>query len=90
MVSTERVMRYTKIEPEAALETDTHHQPPQDWPSSGQLTFDHVSFSYRNNGVKVLKDVSFTIADGEKVTHFIAWKLKHQNSSNEYQVTLFC
>lgn len=67
MVSTERVLRYTKIQPEAALETAEEHKPPPQWPSGGQLTFDNVSFSYKNNGVNVLKNVSFDISSGEKV-----------------------
>lgn len=48
MVSMERVLGYTQLEPEAELKL------PEDkrlanWPSKGQITFDDVSLRYRNN-----------------------------------------
>jgi len=36
-------------------------------PSIEQITFDHVSFTYPDTGIRALKDVSFSIRAGEKV-----------------------
>jgi ABC-type multidrug transport system fused ATPase/permease subunit len=40
---------------------------PPDWPDSGAIVFSHVSLRYSPKADPVLKDVSFTIAGGEKV-----------------------
>ncbi len=36
-------------------------------PIRGQVTFDHVSFTYPDSGIKAIIDVSFTIEAGQKV-----------------------
>ena len=36
-------------------------------PIRGQITFDHVSFTYPDSGIKAIIDVSFTIEAGQKV-----------------------
>ena len=36
-------------------------------PIKGQITFDHVSFTYPDSGIKAIIDVSFTIQAGQKV-----------------------
>jgi len=36
-------------------------------PIKGQVTFDHVSFTYPDSGIKAIIDVSFTIQAGQKV-----------------------
>lgn len=36
-------------------------------PIRGQVTFDHVSFTYPDSGIKAIIDVSFTIQAGQKV-----------------------
>jgi ABC-type multidrug transport system fused ATPase/permease subunit len=70
MTKAERVMRYTKIEPEAAIENEAT-KPPADWPSKGRIVFDHVTFAYSSDSPAVLKDVSCDIRPGEKVGHVI-------------------
>lgn len=65
MTSVERVVEYSELESEAPWET--HKRPPPDWPSQGQVTFDHVNFSHSADGPVVLKDISATFQPNEKV-----------------------
>lgn len=46
---------------------DESYEPPSDWPSRGSLEFKNVSASYSDDGVNVIKDVSFSIKTGQKV-----------------------
>lgn len=67
MVSVERVMEYTQLEPEASLETPKGKTPPpNDWPSSGEIIFEHVQLKYGNEE-PVLKDITCVIKPSEKV-----------------------
>ncbi|XP_044044179.1 multidrug resistance-associated protein 4 isoform X2 [Siniperca chuatsi] len=65
MTSVERVVEYTKLESEAPWET--HKRPPPDWPSKGLVTFDRVSFSYSDNGPRVLQNLKAMFRPKEKV-----------------------
>ncbi|KDO20299.1 hypothetical protein SPRG_14434 [Saprolegnia parasitica CBS 223.65] len=66
MVGPERIIEYTQIPPEAprvipgAVST-------QSWPSQGAITFENVSFRYKENDPLVLKDVSVALRGREKV-----------------------
>ncbi|EQC35311.1 hypothetical protein SDRG_07022 [Saprolegnia diclina VS20] len=66
MVSPERIIEYTQIPPEAprvipgAVST-------QSWPSQGAITFNNVSFRYKENDPLVLKDVCVALRGREKV-----------------------
>ncbi|KAF9202770.1 Multidrug resistance-associated protein 4 [Haplosporangium sp. Z 27] len=42
-------------------------QPPQNWPSQGEIEFKKVVLRYQNYGVAVLKKVSFVVRPGEKI-----------------------
>lgn len=65
MVATERVVEYTKLEPEAPLETDT--APSKDWPQNGGIIFKNVSLRYTSNGQLALKKLNAAIQPKEKV-----------------------
>nr|XP_046238010.1 ATP-binding cassette sub-family C member 4-like isoform X2 [Scatophagus argus]XP_046238011.1 ATP-binding cassette sub-family C member 4-like isoform X2 [Scatophagus argus]XP_046238012.1 ATP-binding cassette sub-family C member 4-like isoform X2 [Scatophagus argus]XP_046238013.1 ATP-binding cassette sub-family C member 4-like isoform X2 [Scatophagus argus] len=65
MTSVERVVEYTKLKSEAPWETQK--RPPSDWPSTGMVTFDQVSFYYSDDATPVLKDISATFQPNEKV-----------------------
>lgn len=65
MTSVERVVEYTEVKSEAPWKSQ--QEPLSDWPSKGQVTFNHVNMSYSPNGPLVLKDISFTLQPGEKV-----------------------
>jgi ABC-type multidrug transport system fused ATPase/permease subunit len=41
--------------------------PPEDWPNSGRIQFNNVTFRYRSGLPYVLKDVSFDLKGGEKI-----------------------
>ncbi|ELU17727.1 hypothetical protein CAPTEDRAFT_146185, partial [Capitella teleta] len=64
MVSTERVLRYTHIKPEAPLKRDYIKK---GWPTCGSLTFKDVNLYYKDKDELVLKNVSFNVLAGEKV-----------------------
>ncbi|ODM94173.1 hypothetical protein Ocin01_12506 [Orchesella cincta] len=55
MTSVERTIEYTKIKPEAKLESDPEHKPPPSWPSKGNIKFCNVSLSYDNNTSTIRK-----------------------------------
>ncbi|XP_071953210.1 ATP-binding cassette sub-family C member 4-like [Antedon mediterranea] len=65
MTSTERVLEYTNVKSEAALES--HSKPPSDWPKDGSITFEDLSLSYYDGGPLVLKNLNCNIHAKEKV-----------------------
>ncbi len=76
MVSPERIQEYIDIPAEASISNHDDDQddslarkggPPDDWPASGHVQFEHVSFRYKAGDKLVLKDVSFELHPGEKV-----------------------
>ena len=68
MISTERIMAYSRLEPEASLETlPPDQKPPEDWPSRGELKFEDVAFRYSPELPLVLKNLSFSVRASEKV-----------------------
>ncbi len=72
MTSTERVLQYVDIEPEADLETD--FKPSSDWPKYGVITLEGVSLRYTEDGPDVLKRLYGCIRAKEKVCHWpVAW-----------------
>ncbi|KAI1115542.1 P-loop containing nucleoside triphosphate hydrolase protein [Nemania sp. NC0429] len=46
---------------------DESSEPPANWPNRGSLAFESVSASYEDDGPLILKDVSFTLAGGQKI-----------------------
>lgn len=65
MTSVERVIEYSNLEPEAALESD--YKFPPDWPKYGAIRFDQVFLVYPNSSEPVLKNLCFDIRGGEKI-----------------------
>lgn len=65
MTSVERVMEYTELKSEAPWTTQKHPAP--HWPDKGLVTFNHVNFSYGDDGLLVLKDINATFQPHEKV-----------------------
>ena len=65
MTSAERVIAYTRIQPEPGYQNES--QPPADWPDQGEVKLKKLELVYYNGGPKVLKDVNFTINPREKV-----------------------
>ncbi|XP_068086395.1 ATP-binding cassette sub-family C member 4 [Anabrus simplex] len=67
MTSVERVLQYTDIEMEPALESEPGKKPPATWPSKGEVHFDHTSLRYSQADPPVLKDLEFKIEPTHKV-----------------------
>ena len=68
MISSERVIAYSRLESEASLETVSPNQkPPKDWPSKGELCLKDVAFQYSSDLPMVLKNLSFSVRPSEKV-----------------------
>ncbi|XP_061760631.1 ATP-binding cassette sub-family C member 4-like [Nerophis ophidion] len=65
MTSVERVVEYTNLKSEAPWETSKRCPP--NWPSQGQVTFDHVHLSYSAEAPVILKDICATFCPNEKV-----------------------
>lgn len=67
MNSVERLHSYAYHLPQEAAYEKSEFKPPQEWPSSGYMSFDNVSLRYRPNLPLVLKDLSFNVYPGEKI-----------------------
>ncbi|XP_066976379.1 ATP-binding cassette sub-family C member 4-like isoform X2 [Macrobrachium rosenbergii] len=67
MTSVERVLEYSKLEPEAPLETDESKKPRDTWPENGKIVFDDVSLQYMEDNPPVLKNLNFCIKGKEKI-----------------------
>ena len=65
IVSVERVLNYSDTEPEAAYNVE--EKPPADWPTQGKIEFRDYSTRYRKDLDLVLKNVSLTIEDRERI-----------------------
>ena len=69
MISVERVLEYTQLPSEAALESPADRKPPSSWPAAGLITARNVCLRYSRDAPLVLKDLSFVINGKEKVRH---------------------
>lgn len=67
MTSVERILEYTEIESEAETHKDDYI-PPNGWPSSGNLQFQDMCLSYGKDAGNVLKNITLSICDKEKVS----------------------
>lgn len=65
MTSVERVITYSKLEPNPVYKIDS--DPPANWPEDGSLKFEDCSLVYYPGGPKVLKNISLDIERGEKI-----------------------
>ncbi|XP_074097767.1 putative multidrug resistance-associated protein lethal(2)03659 [Cotesia typhae] len=67
MTSVERVLEYTNIESESALESLPDKKLKDDWPPRGKVEFKNVYLSYSPLEPPVLKNLNFTIEPREKI-----------------------
>lgn len=65
MTSVERILEYTKLPQEPALENKTEFQLPENWPQHGQISFKNVNLFYNNQKSPVLKNLNFTAEPDE-------------------------
>ncbi|GLD98159.1 hypothetical protein PINS_up006856 [Pythium insidiosum] len=66
MVSPERILEYASIPPEGN-DKMVVVEPPSQWPSQGTITYEDVVFSYKPGAPSVLKGLSFSIKNNEKI-----------------------
>ncbi|KFH67872.1 hypothetical protein MVEG_06603 [Podila verticillata NRRL 6337] len=68
LVSVERICEYSEKSTEAPdVNKETDDQLPPNWPEQGGIVFKNYSTRYRQGMDLVIKDISFTVAAGEKV-----------------------
>ena len=69
MTSVERILDYCSLDQEPPARVAQNLRPPTDWPSHGQIIFDHVSMSHsaKIDSPLSLRHISMTITAGEKV-----------------------
>nr|CAD7205480.1 unnamed protein product [Timema douglasi] len=67
VTSVERVLEYTNIEKEPALESESSKKPPTNWPNRGCVKFDDLSLRYDESEAPVLTNLNFTIESMHKV-----------------------
>lgn len=67
MTSVERVLEYTKLEPEPPLEIEDKKIDPSKWPSEGEINFRNLSMRYSPKSDLTLKNLTFSIAPKEKI-----------------------
>jgi len=65
MTSVERVMTYSKLDPEPGYKVE--RLPPENWPREGKITFQDVSLTYYPGGPQVLKKINLNIEGGTKI-----------------------
>ena len=68
MISTERILEYSKLEPEASLETESKDKtPPYDWPKYGEICFNKVKFRYAANLTPAINKLKLHVCPSEKI-----------------------
>lgn len=65
MTSVERILSYTELPQEPGYQCK--NRCPDEWPSTGSLSYNHVSLTYTEDGSLALRDVHFQVNPGEKV-----------------------
>ena len=68
MISTERILEYSNLEPEPSLDTDPKSAaPPNDWPKHGDINMKRVKFQYAKGLLPVIEKFSMHIRPCEKI-----------------------
>ncbi|XP_078033391.1 ATP-binding cassette sub-family C member 4 isoform X2 [Augochlora pura] len=67
MTSVERILQFTQLDKEGQFESDPNKKPSAQWPSKGEILFDHLYLRYSDSTPSVLKNLNIVIKAGEKV-----------------------
>ncbi|XP_022166672.1 probable multidrug resistance-associated protein lethal(2)03659 [Myzus persicae] len=67
MTSVERVLEYTNVPQEPALESAPNKKPPREWPNKGKIIFDKLYLRYDLETPFILKNINVTIEATEKI-----------------------
>ena len=65
MTSAERVLEYTRVQPEDRR--NLRKTPPKNWPNMGKIEMKNVSLWHYNGGPLALKNITFKINEMEKI-----------------------
>lgn len=79
MTSVERLLEYSELPSEPALESDNKNAPPKDWPKYGHIEFKSLHFRYAENSARILRNLTFQI-DAKvhnDLNHFTQYFHKH-------------
>jgi ABC-type multidrug transport system fused ATPase/permease subunit len=66
ITSLERLLEYTRLHSEAPLEIP-ENDPESSWPQKGSIEFKNFTMSYRPDLDPVVRDLTFSVAAGEKI-----------------------
>ncbi|XP_053975915.1 ATP-binding cassette sub-family C member 4-like [Hylaeus volcanicus] len=67
MTSVERILQFTQVDREGPFESEPNKKPSAQWPSKGEVRFEHLYLRYDDSAPPVLNDLSFQIKAGEKI-----------------------
>lgn len=67
MTSVERILEYSNLPQEPALERKPDNRPPENWPQKGQIMFHNVSLTYDRQQKPALKNLKFKIEPNEMI-----------------------
>ena len=67
MTSVERILEYSKLPQEPALESKPESRPPKEWPQKGEIIFKNVSLTYDSQKTPSLKNLDFTVKPNEMI-----------------------
>lgn len=76
LMSVERVMEYSKLDPEKQPEQPVHLI--NDWPSKGQIEFKKVSYRHFVDAEPVLREITFAVHQNEKIGMLTEAKQKNE------------
>ena len=71
MVAVERVLDYSRLPSEAALDSEDNRKPPVDWPQKGGISVCNARLQYSDDSPLILETLSFTIKPNEKVLRLL-------------------
>lgn len=64
MMAVERILEYRELEPE---QKEVKKVVDKSWPKNGKIQFKNVTYRYAKDAEPALKDVNFTVQEGEKI-----------------------
>ena len=67
MTSVERVVTYTQLASEPGYSNSNESPPSCTWPCKGDLFLEDLSLRYVDKGPRILKNITLTIKDKEKI-----------------------
>ncbi|CAG2179263.1 unnamed protein product, partial [Oppiella nova] len=67
MTAVERMVEYSRLTPEAELESSAANRPAPEWPQNGEIHFKDMSLTYADCPEPVLKGITARLIGGQKV-----------------------